>query len=237
MISRQYVDGRPLQIDDREQFLFDDYIVEDRFKLTRTQGETVRAPNNPIYYRTEPWENIAEMTVLYDEEDGLYKAWTFGFDVMGWWYVSYELEALDPKNAQRPLAYVMYAQSRNGVEWEKPLFDLYSYMGYDRNNIVYMGRSGRDGRPFQVLFNPDKSDPAKRFMMVTNKVDPAYSPDGIHWTPAERPLLGCRSDTKNHLSGWKRKNSGTCTFARRSAATTSDQSFPRAGGTWLAVWR
>lgn len=187
MISQDYIHGKPMEIGNEVQYLFDDHIVEDRWKLTRRAGKIIKYIHNPVLYKTKPWESGAAAAVLYDPEAGKYKAWYTCFSVSGYF---------DPK---KPSYYVCYAESQDGFEWEKPLFDDFPFGEWDHSNVVYIGRTGLDGRAHQVLFNPDRSDPDKRFMMVTNKVDLAYSPDGIHWKPAEKPLILCGSDTANHL--------------------------------------
>jgi hypothetical protein len=187
MISAQYVRGVPLEIGNTIQFLFDDTLVEDRFKLTRRHGAVTRHIHNPVIFPSKPWESGSPAAVLYDPEAKLYRAWYTSFSLSGYF------------DGTTPSYYVCYAESDDGFEWRKPLFPGNRYGEWDTTNVVFTGRTGLDGRAEQVFLNPDRSDPARRFYMVTNKVDLAYSADGIRWTPVEKPMLPAGSDTSNHL--------------------------------------
>ena len=84
MITQDYIRGKPLEIGNDVQYLFDDYIVEDRWKLTRRVGKIVKYINNPVLYKTKPWESGAAAAVLFDPEDKKYKAWYTCFSVSGY---------------------------------------------------------------------------------------------------------------------------------------------------------
>jgi len=187
VISKDYVGGQPLELDSRLQFLGDDCLVEDRWNLERRVGTVTKHAGNPLLCATQPWERGASAAVLYDRDMGKYRAWYTCFSLSGYF---------DPA---RPSYYVCYAESDDGFRWDKPLSPDRPFGQWPRSNVVYAGRTGRDGRAHQVLLNPDTADPARRFLMVTNKVDLACSADGLTWTPAERTLIDAGSDTANHL--------------------------------------
>jgi hypothetical protein len=187
MIGRDYIHGNPLEIDSGPQFLGDDYLVEDRWNLQRRVGKITKYGGNPVICNTQPWERGASAAVLHDPETGTYRAWYNCFSLSGYF---------DP---QRPSYYVCYAESADGFHWEKPLSEDRPFGEWSRSNVVYAGRTGINGHAQQVLLNPDESDADRRFLMVTNKVDLAYSPDGLVWTPAEQTLIDAGSDTANHL--------------------------------------
>ena len=108
-----------------------------------------------------PW---AGRTVLYDDDEKLFKAWYSGRDA--------SLERLMKTG---------YAVSPDGVTWEKPELGLYPYNGNKRNNICceFYGSVIRD------LSEPNPEMRYKMFVKGPPGVKGirgiAHSPDGIHW--------------------------------------------------------
>jgi len=111
--------------------------------------------------QARPWEG---RSIIYDEEDGLFKAWYTGTDATPnrWWKTGYTV-------------------SRDGTTWEKPVLELFEFNGNKRNNIC-----AEICGP--VLKDTAEKDEEKRFKMFVkhspNSPDGsaiAYSPDGIHW--------------------------------------------------------
>ena len=111
--------------------------------------------------QARPWEG---RSVIYDEEDGLYKAWYGGTDATPdrWWKTG-------------------YAVSHDGIVWEKPVLELFEFNGSRRNNMCadFFG---------PVLKDTAEKDDRKRYKMFVKKSPSkpagsaiAYSPDGVHW--------------------------------------------------------
>ena len=165
-----------------------------------------------------PWEGTgvqSKVSVLFDEDDRLFKMWYFSTDA-----------ALYRRTEQG--YFVCYATSKDGVVWDKPNLGLFPVDGSDANNIVYptpeMPSSwGFD--PWGVVKDPDEPDPSRRYKMGMFQQRPtpsesniekpgmsrkeknrarkvllqsirnrhgmyaAFSPDGIHWTPGEKILV------------------------------------------------
>lgn len=79
-----------------------------------------------------------------------------------------------------------YAQSQDGVHWEKPSLGMVSFQGSTDNNLMMLYAHGTG-----VFRDGEELDPAKRYKLVT-KVDypgsqfshmaVAFSPDGLHWS-------------------------------------------------------
>ena len=186
-----YLRGEPMRIGNEIQFLMDDYMVEDRWKLTRTTAPVAKHLRNPVVVQDQPWEDAigAYPSVLYDEKSRKYRMWYQCFNLTN--YFAHE----------GPSYYVGYAESDDGFQWTKPHLEGFPFAGYPKTNIVTTGRGNRRASAMQVMLNPDQSDPKKRFMMVYvgDKVDMAYSPDGLHWSIVEKPILQYHSDFPNHL--------------------------------------
>ncbi len=79
-----------------------------------------------------------------------------------------------------------YAQSKDGVHWEKPSLGLVEFDGSTDNNIMMMYAHGTG-----VFRDAQEIDPARRYKLVTKLDYPgttghmavSFSADGIHWSP------------------------------------------------------
>jgi hypothetical protein len=143
-------------------------------------------PRNPVL-QGEPgsWDAqaICYGTVLQDE--GRYRMW----------YTA--------RSGTTDCAVCCYAVSDDGITWERPNLGLFEYHGSTDNNICALGeippqelpiRSGRPTPNPSVYKDEREPDPAKRYKMMLNSQYVhdvklfcllLYSPDGIHWTPAD----------------------------------------------------
>jgi len=89
-----------------------------------------------------------------------------------------------------------YAESHDGVSWERPELDLVEFQGSKKNNIFSF-----PGAMCVPSMNP-LGPPEERFMAVTEYARQLYvcvSPDGIHWTVKPNPVLPFSADTNNQL--------------------------------------
>jgi hypothetical protein len=196
-----YFTGSPLKIGDETQLLIDDTIIEDRWRLTRVMHHPDKFPNNPVLRRDKPWEGDTAQgpNVIWDEEYGKYRMWYLCFNNSAYYYGS------------GPQDYVGYAESEDGFNWTKPLFDHCPVGKHQKTNIVYMGTYDQgtyygkwpEGTPItrlqiaakcQTFKDPNDPDPARRYKMITIEGRPhpklqeihcgvnlSCSPDGIHW--------------------------------------------------------
>jgi len=205
-----YWSGDAIEVGTVEQLLIDDYIVEDAWDLERRVCQPLRHPIGPVLLADRPWEDgIRYANVLYDERDGLYR--------MLYGVVNAEAYQYQYTAALRPLwdrakhgtpKFFCYAQSQDGLHWEKPAFDFLPWRNYQCTNVVMPGRS-RAQQP-HVLWNPDQSDENRRLIAFYRDIYDwsnlevsdgrclAYSPDGIRWTEDEaNPVTRTASDGDN----------------------------------------
>ncbi len=103
----------------------------------------------------------------------------------------------------RPDTFVCYAESDDGITWDKPRLGLFPYKDHQDTNIVMVGNGGRSIRyANSVVIDPNEPHLDKRYKMgyfdfsrdVNGADRPglcvAFSPDGIHWTKhADAPLV------------------------------------------------
>jgi hypothetical protein len=125
---------------------------------------------------------------------------------------------------------VLYATSRDGLEWERPELGLHSFQGSKANNIVF------DLHSASVLHDLREKDPAKRYKMLGSRVGAYYaavSPDGLTWQrhPDDNPILTASDNisltqdpfTGDYLAYHRRPSTknGRCVWLSRSADFTT----------------
>ncbi|CJK34130.1 Uncharacterised protein [Streptococcus pneumoniae] len=181
------------------------YTLENaQLKLNKLKKDT---ENNPLfgeeYFAENPklWEvrfDNSYPNVIYDKELKLYRCW-------------YQTFVSDEASEETPLAergekeYIVkssrmtalcYAESKDGVKWEKPNLNLVKFKGSKDNNIVLMHAHGAG-----IMLDEQELDPKKRYKLVSKlEFSPnlhymvvVFSEDGIHfdepipwkkWNPA-----------------------------------------------------
>jgi len=169
-------------------------FVDDHDILYRSGTERVLTPfkrhaSNPVVPAREfPWEVAIGWTSIYrDPDTGKYQLW----------YQAFTGDRLEKRTQD---CAVCYAESDDGIHFEKPMLDLLRFENHAKTNIVLIGNGGYSYRYGNaVVVDPDPDDPAnlsdsaKRYKMsyfdwagVGDQEYPglcvAFSPDGIVWT-------------------------------------------------------
>jgi len=138
----------------------------------------------------KPWEDFiinAWLTVM--EDGGRYRMW---------------YEAYDRSYTSDLQARYCYAESADGIHWEKPSLGITDFQGSKDNNILFSELGGQGVHGGTVFKDPTAAE-AERYKFVflgpvgegKYGVCGATSPDGLHWTPcAGRPILDVSSDTQ-----------------------------------------
>lgn len=190
--------------------------------LRRTMHHPQRHPANPVVRPDQPWEDAVSVygTTIYDEAAARFRMW---------YLISCPSDGEftdDATGARYPLPYttkVGYAQSTDGVNWEKPELGQVEWRGSRANNMLAIGRRNVEG--ISVLVDEHDPDPARRYKALfwdhaagdpyfSSEYDRvlwredryadgafvAWSPDGINWTPApQSPVIGAYMDTNQNL--------------------------------------
>ncbi|MBN1555397.1 MAG: hypothetical protein JXA11_11680 [Phycisphaerae bacterium] len=196
-----YFTGQPLRIGNETQLLIDDYIVEDRWRLTRVLQQPHKFPRNPILTLDRSWEGdmVYFPYVLWDEDFGRYRMWYRCYSTSNYF------------GAGGPPYYFCYAESDDGIHWEKPLLKVCDFPGFTETNVVYCGTHFKRAQGIQVIKVPNPESPDKRYMMVCLECRPhgdymqsgvniIYSPDGLTWSLPDGPhILDYHSDCSNHM--------------------------------------
>jgi hypothetical protein len=148
-----------------------------------------RYANNPVISQDYPWEIAIGWSSIYrNPETGKYQLW----------YQGYAKGQVAERTQDHP---VCYAESDDGIHFEKPMFDLFPLKGSPKNNIVMLGNGGYSYRyGCWIVVDPDPAATSRRYKMSYfdfsgdgDEENPglhvAFSPDGIHWTKhPEAPL-------------------------------------------------
>jgi hypothetical protein len=112
--------------------LADNDELTHHWNLTRTIGRPERA-TRPLLQADRPWEGdqiACWGTVIHDPADGIFKIW-------------YQTWLEDFPAAHVSRSVICYAQSRDGLTWEKPNLGVTTYHRSTDHNVVYTSRGLR----------------------------------------------------------------------------------------------
>jgi hypothetical protein len=101
---------------------------------------------------------------------------------------------IDIDYLQNEMIGVCYAESTDGIRWERPNLGLVNFRGSKQNNLIV----GPCGVP---ALNP-KGAAGERFMGIVEHKGQLYvtaSPDGLRWTRKPKACLPFAADTNNQL--------------------------------------
>lgn len=166
----------PVDIGNRTQLFVERSLVWYTDNVAFTLHPARKHPANPLVKVDKPWEGWRlEIygSVIYDDEEKLFKMWYLA-DAPGYFEVS---------------APTLYAVSKDGIHWDKPLVGPVKSAKVDKHNCVV-----GDGHLASVIKDPADPDPNRRYKMIywsvkRNGYHTMTSPDGIHWTPlSEDPI-------------------------------------------------
>lgn len=177
-----------ITINHHHQLFIDDYLIESTDNITRRLHQVQKHPANPIIKPDQPWEGkntTPQGSVIYDNEDGIFKMW----------YTT----------AHQGLGKGMaYAVSADGVHWDKPKMDIVIVDNQTTNLVIPAMQFGYMYQPYCVLKDLREPDPNRRYKLaflsiqrnITQNQSPthpgtrrglgiAFSPDGLRWTLAK----------------------------------------------------
>jgi len=161
------------------QLFVDDHLIEKMSGATRMLHRPVR--REVAIAAEHPWESggigVSYMVTFRDGER-----------FRAWYRCSGQLTG--------------YAESADGVRWEKPKLGLIEFRGSKDNNIVWAG-PGANMCPFRDG-NPD-APPEERYKAIvrTRKVLALVSPDGLRWRLMQKePILTDEPFDSHNIAFW-----------------------------------
>ncbi len=182
-------------------FSFDDQSLPWRDNLKLTLERPERYPGNPVLTAGPPGSVDTNGVLMYGTvfEDG---------GKLRMWYIAQpQPETKFKQDTFAPRRPVAYAESSDGIHWQRPNLGLVEFRGSKQNNLVSIEPADH---PFavandfvSVLKDEADPDPARRYKMVFIAYLPklkhstsvtAVSPDGLRWR-----LAGTDEFTKGHF--------------------------------------
>jgi hypothetical protein len=198
----------PLAIGREPQFLFDLHVVDMTWPLREKQEPVRRVFHPPKKHAAGPlWSggHPGNLSVVRDAEGGLFRMW---------YQANVPIKKAAAGDGQPNYqALVSYAQSRDGIHWERPALDLFPWFDVTPNNVV-LGRaeyrdrfqsSGpnivelpeTDRRGFRYVLSYRAKGPVEREHRGIRVVG---SHDGVHWDLANDTCIAeLHSDTHNAI--------------------------------------
>ena len=184
-----------VDIGSRLEVLVDDRMIE------RLEGGAELQLHRPIprevaIVHDEAWEgnNTAYHTVI---QDG---------DVYRMYYRGSQMDLTNDKLKFVHPQLICYAQSRDGIVWEKPKLGLFEFEGSKENNIIWTGKGCHNFAPMMDA-NPDCPPEAKYKglggLPGEGGLYAFQSADGIHWEMMrEEPVITTGAFDSQNLAFW-----------------------------------
>ncbi len=170
-----------MDIGTHKQLFIDERFFQSSEGIELCMNPPVQDPD-PVLIADRPWEakGIGAYSTAFREPDGRFRLW---YDAL--------VDVGTPQEGARRLC---YAESEDGVHWEKPSLGLIPFRGSTENNIVapHLERQSMQGA---TVYRDDRV-PADERYKLWSKFRPTdsqiaegrrsglwamHSPDGIHW--------------------------------------------------------
>jgi hypothetical protein len=180
--------------------------VDSPYGVRITQEVAVKS--KPWLVADKPWEKgVSGVNVI--REDGRYRCWYVADLNEG----RKEMAVAEGRGMELNGSVLAYAESQDGMNWDKPALKVQSYGGSVENNLLTPYCNGGS------VFRDDHGLPEERYKIFhfeklpeneINKDTPtlkkyglygATSPDGYRWKLNSKPLVRHFSDTIN-IAGW-----------------------------------
>lgn len=221
----------PIEIGSTRQLFLDDHIVDTMDGVVRQFHRPTRWEGNPVIQADQPWERggggvyLFGGTVMYDEEDGLFKMW---------YRTSLPMAASASRALREPegVYKACYAVSDDGIYWHKPALGLTEFDGSRGNNLLPPSIEGmKQIRRPNLIKDYEEPDPERRYKMLYMDnfkgkwaLSKGFSRDGITWrmnvgTPHifERPIA-----PNGILFGWDSRRREYVHYHRKSGTMPAD---------------
>ncbi len=167
--------GEPIDIGSRRELFIDRALVE---QLVGQAEFRLHAPTRrevAIKY-DQPWEGNASGYATVFQDGDIYRMY----------YRGHRYIVKDKPLRQAQSEVVCYAESVDGLHWDKPKLNLFAWKGSKENNIIWLGGpETHNFAPFKDT-NPD-CRPDERYKAIGGTVTSKglltfKSADGIHWS-------------------------------------------------------
>ena len=171
----------PVKIDSSRQLFVDDYLLAQTNAVKREVHQPSLHPANPLIIPDQPWEirqdkgrqSVTFPFVHLDQTTGKWRMWYRGEG-------RYDL----PSGERIPFP-GLFAESEDGIVWDKPTLGLHAWKGSKQNNIVFHG-----GYIWGLFVEPEEQSERYRAMVKLEYGKrggyyPYTSHDGLRWQRAQ----------------------------------------------------
>jgi hypothetical protein len=196
-------------IGSRRELFVDDFLIEKQQGVELLMHRPVA--RDVALICNEPWEGNTSAYYTLFEDGGRFRMFYRGahFDVT-------------TKKEAHP-EFTCYAESKDGIHWEKPKLGLFEFNGSKENNIIWAGEDTHNFTPFRDT-NPNCPEDARYKALAGGSVRwggkglRAYqSPDGIHWSlMSDAGVLTDGDFDSQNLAFWHPQRECYITFYRKS---------------------
>ena len=127
-VESQTKENAVIHIGSRRELLVDDFLIEkmDGVTLTLHKPEA----RDVVLVCDEPWEGNTSAYYTLFEDDGRFRIYYRG--------QHHDEKTKKPTHPE----FTCYAESRDGLKWEKPALGLFEFEGSKRNNIIWASPDG-----------------------------------------------------------------------------------------------
>jgi hypothetical protein len=188
-----------IDIGSRRELLVDDFLIAslDGVELTLHKPEA----REVALVCDQPWEGNTSAYYTLFEDGGLLRAYYRG--------AHYDVKTKKETHPQ----FACYAESRDGLKFDKPQLGLFEFEGSKQNNIVWAGPEGthnftpfKDGNPARAAAARYKALAGGTTLVNGKKkgcLHAYQSADGIHWSEmTEEAVLTAGAFDSQNLAFW-----------------------------------
>jgi hypothetical protein len=219
----------PIRVGSRRELFVDDYLVDQLVGNAEVRLHHP-TPREIVLVHDAPWEgNATAYHSIFKDGDGYrmyYRAWRL---------------TVNSGRLDTGIVNLCYAESHDGIHWNKPQLGLHEFQGSKANNIVISsemaaGHQARVGGP--AVFrdqNPNTPPDAqyKTFLISQSPLGmrPYKSADGIHWSPmTDGPTITNGAFDSQNLAFWDPVRGEYRAFWRNFTKGTTDSKTWKPGG-------
>ncbi len=187
--------AQPVDIGSRLELFVDDYLIEELAGDARLQLHKP-VPREVVLVTDRPWEGNTSAYYTLFRDGNRYRMY----------YRGSHFDETARKAAHREVT--CYAESRDGIRWERPALGLFEWEGSRQNNIVWDGPGAHNFTPFRDT-NP-ACPPDQRYKALASSDEPGrrgllafVSSDGIRWRLLrEEPVITEGAFDSQNLAFW-----------------------------------
>ena len=195
MQASSRLEADTVDIGSRLELFVDDVVID------RMEGVDRRlhhpTPREVVLVHDQPWEGSGSGYHTVFRDGDLYRMY----------YRGWQLAVADGTlraDSHPPVS--CYAESRDGIHWEKPELGIVECSGTKKNNIVWSGVGTLNFAPF-LDANPGSAPDARYRALAGVKSDGGLfllqSADGLHWSlTRERPVITAGAFDSQNLAFW-----------------------------------